>query len=39
VNELHNRIVKAAEYNEIQGDSKLLSGFLWPLIFKPEITK
>jgi hypothetical protein len=23
----------------IQGDSKLLSGFPWPIIFKPEITK
>jgi hypothetical protein len=23
----------------IQGDSKLLSGFPWPVIFKPEITK
>jgi hypothetical protein len=24
---------------EIQGDSKLLSGFPWPIIFKPELTK
>jgi hypothetical protein len=23
----------------IQGDSKLLSGLPWPIIFKPEITK
>jgi hypothetical protein len=23
----------------IQGDSKLLSGFPWPIIFKPETTK
>jgi hypothetical protein len=24
---------------EIQGDFKSLSGFLWPVIFKPETTK
>jgi hypothetical protein len=24
---------------EIQGDSKLLSGFPWPIIFRPETTK
>jgi hypothetical protein len=24
---------------KVQGDSKLLSGFPWPIIFKPEITK
>jgi hypothetical protein len=24
---------------QIQGDSKLLPGFPWPIIFKPEITK
>jgi hypothetical protein len=23
----------------VQGDSKLLPGFPWPIIFKPEITK
>jgi hypothetical protein len=25
--------------NKVQGDSKLLSGFPWPIIFKPEIIK
>jgi hypothetical protein len=29
----------ALQYMEIQGDSKLLSGFPWPIIFKPETTK
>jgi hypothetical protein len=27
------------DLRKIQSDSKLLSGFPWPLIFKPEITK
>jgi hypothetical protein len=26
-------------FTEIQGDSKLLSGFPWPIIFKPEKNK
>jgi hypothetical protein len=28
-----------SEEFEMQGDFKLLSGFPWPIIFKPETTK
>jgi hypothetical protein len=30
-------LIKAG--GEVQSDSKLLSGFPWPIIFKPETTK
>jgi hypothetical protein len=41
--ELHNftlhKILLGHKKLDIWGDSKLLSGFLWPVIFKPEIAK
>jgi hypothetical protein len=36
---LYNTAVTTATLEEVQCDSKLLSGFPWPIIFKPETTK
>jgi hypothetical protein len=37
--ELHHVVAVIALNTIVQDDSKLLSGFLWPIILKPKITK